>query len=403
MNQEIQKDSNMRKLRTAIIGTGFAGPVHAEALRRNPNLADLRVIAGVSEEDAKAASEKLDIQEYTDDYRTILERDDIDVVHVCTPNFLHYPMVKDCLEHGKHVLCEKPLALTSLEAADLLRIADERGIKSAVNYNLRYYPMLQEMKELNREKRSGELFAIQGSYLQDWLLFENDYSWRLESELSGKTRAVADIGTHWMDMAQYITGLRIEEVYAQFGRMYDTRKKSEKGNDLTFEKGSRKDTSGYIPYTVTTEDYAQIMMKFENGVMGNLTVSQVSAGYKNYMEYRQFGTKASISWDSETPNRLFIGNRDTANEILMKDPSLLHDRAAGMSAFPGGHQEGYGDTFKYIIRSFYSDLLGLGEPEVGDYPTLADGTSEMLLCEAIIQSVESGDWIPVKRAREVQV
>ena len=385
----------MDKLGIAVVGTGFIGPVHVEAIRRNPELAEVRAIAGVSEEDAAAAAAKLNIPVYTGDYTELLKRDDIDVVHICTPNFLHYPMVKECLNSGKHVLCEKPLALTSDEARELAALAAEKNLKGAVNYNLRYYPMIQEIKVLNEEGSAGEVFAIQGAYLQDWLMHETDYSWRLESKLSGKSRAVADIGTHWMDMVQYVTGLKIKKVFAQFGRMYDQRKKSADGNDQTFDKGTKKDTSGYVSYDVDTEDYAQILFMFDNNAIGSLTVSQVSAGYKNYLEIRQTGTKATYSWHSEAPNSIKIGHRDRPNEILMKDPSLLHDRPGSMSAFPGGHQEGYGETVKYMLRDFYSDLLGLDGSASADYPTLEDGTAEMVLCEAVIKSVELNDWVEV--------
>ncbi len=385
----------MGRLKVAVIGTGYIGPVHAEAVRRNAGLAELAAIAGVSEAEAKEAAVKLNVPFHTGDYREILKRDDIDVVHICTPNFLHYSMVKESLEHGKSVICEKPLTLTSAEARELVALAESKGIKAAVNYNLRYYPMIQEMKERNAEKSAGEVFAIQGCYLQDWLQYETDYSWRLESKLSGKSRAVADIGTHWMDMAQYITGLKIKSVFAQFSRMYDTRKKSADGKDLTFDKGTSKDTSAYVSYEVDTEDYAQILFKFENNVLGNLTVSQVSAGFKNFMEFRQMGTKASFSWNSEEPNLIKIGHRNSANEILMKDPSLMHDHAATMSGYPGGHQEGYGDTLKWVLREFYSDLLGIDMGSAPDYPTLKDGLSEMLLCEAVIKSVETDSWVEV--------
>jgi predicted dehydrogenase len=386
----------MKKLRVAVIGTGFIGPVHAEAVRRNPDLAELVAIAGSSEEAAGEAAASLNVPFHSGDYRNVLDRDDVDLVHICTPNYLHYPMVRDCFENGKHVLCEKPLAMTSGEARDLLRLAEEKGLKAAVNYNLRYYPMIQEIKSRNGTSPDGRIFALQGSYLQDWLLHETDYSWRMESKLSGKTRAVADIGTHWMDLAQYVTGLKIEKVLAQFGRMFETRRKAAGGRDHSFDRGGAKKSSDYTSYPVDTEDHAQILLSFEGGVLGNLTLSQVSAGYKNFMEYRQMGRDVSYSWNSEAPNRVTIGHRDQANEVLMKDPGLLNPRAASMSAYPGGHQEGYGDTLKFILREFYSDVLGSSvEGGACDYPTLRDGLSEMLLCEAILQSAETGAWVEV--------
>ncbi|WP_319562891.1 Gfo/Idh/MocA family oxidoreductase [Marispirochaeta sp.] len=386
----------MRKIRVAVIGTGFIGPVHAEAVRRNPDLAELTAIAGSSEETAAETASKLNVPFFSGDYKKVISREDVDLVHICTPNHLHFPMVKDCLNSGKHVLCEKPLALTSGEARELIQLAEKKNLKAAVNYNLRYYPMIQELKSRNSAMGPGQIFALQGSYLQDWLLHETDYSWRMESKLSGKTRAVADIGTHWMDLAQYVTGLKIEKVLAQFSRMFENRKKPVGGKDHTFDRGDAKKPSDYISYPVDTEDYAQILFSFEGGIVGNLTVSQVSAGYKNYMEYRQMGRDVSFSWNSESPNRVQIGHRDQANEILLKDPSLLQPRPASMSAYPGGHQEGYGDTLKFILRDFYSDILGRSvEGGASDYPSLQDGLSEMLLCEAIITSAEQGQWVEV--------
>jgi len=385
----------MSELKVAVVGTGFIGPVHAEAVRRNAGMAELIAIAGISDAEAAVTARQLNIPHSSGNYKEIIRREDINVVHICTPNYLHYSMVKECLEQGKHVLCEKPLALNSTEAEELMMLAQRKNLKAAVNYNLRYYPMVQEIRQRNLDNDAGKLFAVQGSYLQDWLLHDTDYSWRLESKLSGKSRAVADIGTHWMDMAQYVTGLKIRSVFAQFGRMFDTRKKSASGKDQTFDKGSSQSSSHYVSYSVDTEDYAQIFFKFENDVIGNLTVSQVSAGYKNYMEFRQSGTKASYTWNSEAPNRLDIGHRDSANEILVKDPSLLHDRAAFVTGFPGGHQEGYGDTLKYMLKDFYSDILGIPSAVKPDYPTLRDGLGEMHLCEAILKSAETDSWAEV--------
>jgi predicted dehydrogenase len=388
----------MRRLRVAVIGTGFIGPVHAEAVRRNSDLAEVAAIVGSSDESAAESANSLGVPLHSGDFRAIIARDDIDLVHICTPNYLHYKMVKECLQQGKHVLCEKPLALTSAEARELVEIAGRTGLKAAVNYNLRYYPMIREMRCRNTEEEAGAVFAVQGVYLQDWLLNPTDYSWRLESSLSGKTRAIADIGTHWMDMAQHVTGLKITRVLAQFARMHAERKKQVDGRSHTFSHQATEESGNYMSYPVDTEDYAQMLFEFENGVLGNLTVSQVSAGYKNYMEYRQTGTGAAFAWDSESPNRLFIGRRDRANEILMKDAALLKPEAGELTSYPGGHQEGYGETMKYLFREFYLDILGRSqEAATPFYPTLIDGLGEMLLCEAILTSVGTGGWVEVTK------
>jgi len=386
------------KIATAIIGTGFIGPVHVEALRRNADLVEVKAVAGISRQEAARVAEQLSIPCSTGDYRDLLERSDIDAVHICTPNFLHYPMVKAALEHGKHVLCEKPLALTSQEAQELTNLAKQKNLAAGVNYNLRYYPMVHEMKALVSEGSLGRLFSVNGVYLQDWLLYETDYSWRLESSQSGSSRAVADIGTHWMDMAQFITGRRITEVCASFARMYDTRKQNLNTDETTFSGSSNTSSASYRDYAVDTEDYASILFKFDHGAVGSLTVSQVSAGHKNKLDIEVNGTESAIRWGSEEPNQLWQGYRNQSNRIIQKDPAMLHPEAAAKSGFPGGHQEGYGETFKYLFRDFYSGLISRlsgGSPGPLAVPSFLDGTNEMLLCEAIIKSASENRWVTV--------
>lgn len=386
----------MERVGVAIIGTGFIGPVHVEAVRRNGDLAEVRAIAGSSADAAKAVAEQLTIPVSAGDYRNLLNRKDIDAVHICSPNHLHYSMVKDALLAGKHVLCEKPLTLTSEEARELVGIARDSELKTAVNYNLRYYPMIREIRERNAAGNTGRLFAVNGSYLQDWLIHDNDYNWRLESGLSGRTRAVADIGTHWMDMVQHVTDGRITRVSAVFARMHESRRKPAGGPSHSFSGPDTGSGQSWQSYNVDTEDHAHIHFSMDNGVQGSLNVSQVAAGYKNYMEYRQFGTEGSYGWNSEAPNRLFIGRRDEANGILMKDPGLLTPGAAALSEFPGGHQEGYGDTMKQLFREFYRGIVGISaEPRTPALPSFEDGESEARLCEAILNSAENGGWTEV--------
>ncbi len=391
-----EESSIMARIKVGIVGTGFIAPVHVEALRRISHLVEVVALAGVSQEDAEKVGRELGISYCTGDYRNLLKDPDIDSLHICTPNYLHYTMVKEAIEFGKHVMCEKPLALNFFEARDLVRLATHKNLHVGVNHNLRYYPMVEEMRALFEKGSVGNLFSLNGVYFQDWLAKDTDYSWRLESSQSGRSRAVADIGTHWFDMIQHITGVKIASVFAQLGVMYPTRKKPSLGDNLTFSV-EEHDASSYVEYHVDTEDYASILFKTDNGVIGNLSVSQVASGFKNYLELRLIGDQGSFMWDSESPNRLFRGYRDKSNEITMKDPMLLEPSARAMSSFPGGHQEGYGDTFKYLFKDFYSSIQSQSEHTSLNplYPTFEDGSKELALCDAIMESAEKAHWVEV--------
>jgi len=382
-----------RTLGVGIIGTGFIGPAHVEAARRT-FLAEVVSVADVDEETARCKAEQLAVGKYFGDYRRLLQSDDIDVVHICTPNYLHYQMAKDALLAGKHVICEKPLAMNRKEAEELVELAEKMGKVHAVHFNVRFYPLVREARELVHSGAVGKVFAVHGSYLQDWLFYETDYNWRLEPELSGLSRAVADIGSHWLDLVEYITGQKVVEVFADFATFHRTRRKPLKPVETYAGKILKPEDYASIP--INTEDYASVLLHFDGGARGVMTVNQVAAGRKNRIFYEIDGSSCALAWDSERPNELWIGRRDKANEVLMKDPSLVSKATQNIISFPGGHNEGFPDTSKHFFKKVYEAVLGAKPCEEWVFPTFVDGLREVVLCEAILESAQKGQWVKVR-------
>jgi len=382
----------MKKINTGIIGTGFIGPSHIEALRRL-GYVNVTAVADINMEVAKEKAEQLNVDKAYGDYRELLAQETIEVVHICTPNHLHYPIVKEALLAGKNVICEKPLAISSIEGKNLVELAKRSGLTAAIHFNLRFYPLIQQAKAMVEAGELGDIISVNGSYLQDWLFYQTDYNWRLEPEFSGKSRAVADIGSHWLDLVQYITKLKIEEVCADFYTFYKTRKKPLK--PIETYTGKILKSSDYKDIEINTEDYAAVLLKFNNGAHGSMTVSQVAAGRKNKLAIEIYGTKKSIAWDCENPNQMWIGRRDYRNELLLKDPSLMNESVRRYASYPGGHTEGFPDTSKQLFNNVYRQILALGKTDF-DFPTFEDGYSELILCEAIVNSARKKKWEEVK-------
>jgi predicted dehydrogenase len=387
MAEQLTKQS----IGVGVAGTGFIGPAHIEALRRNG--IQVLGLAENTEEKAEARAAELGIPRIYGSVEDMLADPDIHVVHLTTPNYLHHPHAKAALSAGKHVICEKPLAMTAAESAELVKLAAEKNLVNVVNFNIRMYPLAQQARSMVQSGELGDLFILQGSYLQDWLLLPTDWNWRLEPDLGGTLRAVGDIGSHWLDLLTFITGLKIEEVYADFKTFHPIRKKPTK--PLETYTGKMLTPDDYEDQPINTEDYATILLHYENGVHGVLTVSQVSSGRKNRLFYEINGSKSSLGWDSERPNELWVGHRSEANQVLMKDPSLLSSDAQATASYPGGHNEGFPDTFKQLYAKVYDYILAGDYSKTPDFPTFADGHYEMLLCEAIERSAKEGKWVKV--------
>jgi predicted dehydrogenase len=376
-------------IKVGLAGSGFIGPVHLEALRR----LDIQVL-GLCEETPEKAKEKaneLGIAKSYSSLKSMLADANIQAIHLATPNYLHYPQAKAALLAGKHVICEKPLAMNTAESEELVRLAKDAGLVAVVNFNLRYYPLNHQARAIIQSGEIGEVYIIRGSYLQDWLLLPTDWNWRLEPDLGGELRAVADIGSHWLDLVQFVTGLRIKAVFADFQTFLKTRKKPAKPLD-TFS-GKLLTAQDYVDQTIQTEDYATILLRFEGQVRGVLTVSQVSAGRKNQLFYEIDGAKSAIAWNSERPNELWVGHRERPNEVLLKDPALMSPEAQRYSDYPAGHNEGYPDTFKQIYSAVYEYIRAGDYNAPHDFPTFEDGHAELLLGEAILHSAREGGWV----------
>ncbi len=381
----------MERIKVGVIGTGFIGPVHVEALKRLSNI-EVLALAECSAELAESKAQMLGIEKHYGDYRQLLGNDDIQSVHICSPNYLHFEMAKAALEAGKHVVCEKPLAISVAEAEELVDLAQNKGLVNAVNFNIRYYPLMRQVRTMMQKGDVGDVFAVHGSYLQDWLFHPTDFNWRLEPAESGQSRAVADIGSHWMDLIEHITGLRIQAVCADFATFHKTRKKPLKPVETYAGKVLKPEDYQDVP--INTEDYATVLLRFANDGRGVMTVNQVAAGRKNRLYFEIDGSKQAIAWESEMPNQIWVGKRDGNNEIMLRDPSLVYPEAMELINYPGGHNEGFPDTFKQLFKEVYAHIAdGSSRPCL--HPTFEDGLREMVLCEAIMESNGRQAWVTV--------
>jgi predicted dehydrogenase len=385
------KMSAMSKtIRTAVIGTGFVGRVHIEAIRRL-GFVEIGAIVGTNLEQARQYADEFQVSIAAADYRQVLADPAIDAVDICTPNALHAPMAKAALEAGKHVICEKPLAVSRSLGEELVALAESKRLRNCTCHNLRYYPAVQQMRQMCSDGDLGEILMVQGTYSQDWLLFDTDYNWRIEAAGNGPSRCLADIGSHFCDMTEHVTGRRITEVCADLRTVYPIRRKP--NHQIEAFAGKMLTPEDYTPYRVDTEDMATVMFRLDNDGRGAYTVSQVAAGRKNYLCIEIYGTRSGVAWCQERPDELWIGERGTRNGVIIKDPALLKPGARPFADLPGGHSEGYDDTFKQVFRRFYTSILDPGiQPE---YPQFADGLRQLTILEAELLSHQKRSWVPV--------
>jgi predicted dehydrogenase len=379
-------------LRVAVVGTGFAGRSHVEALRRVPGV-EVAALAGSTDDRARAVGDALAVGRSTGDFRTLLDDAAIDAVHNCTPNDLHHEVTSAALAAGKHVLAEKPLGMGSAETADLVARAAVAGVQAGVCFNYRHYPLVAEARAMLADGRAGRPHLIRGGYLQDWLLEATDWNWRLLSERSGASRAVGDIGSHWIDLVQHVTGRQIVRVYARLGRLHDVRRRPT-GPTRTFARDGGADAE---QFTVDTEDFATVLVEMGGGCPGVFTVSQVSPGMKNRLTFEIDTPSLSLAWDQEEPNELRIGRRDRPNERLLRDPALLSAEAAALAHYPGGHQEGWPDALKNLFLDFYAGIRARrgGEERQTSVASFEDAHQVTCAVEAILESHRSDRWAAV--------
>src|SRR5262245_34893195 len=381
----------MSKIKVGIIGCGMMGPIHTEALRR---LGYVEVVAlGEANQDlARAKAEQLNIPRAYGDFRHLIVDPDIQVIHNCTPNAMHFDVSKSAMAAGKHIISEKPLARDSQESAELVALAARAGVVNAVNFNYRNYPLVQQMHSMVKRGTLGRLFLLHGSYLQDWLIKETDYNWRVDVATGGESRAVSDIGSHWFDTVQFITGDPVVEVMADLSIVHKTRKKPRSTVERSSEAILTDDAYGDVQ--VANEDSATILFRTRSGASGSCVISQISAGRKNRLYLEADYQNGALVWDQEEPNLLWIGRHDRPNESMIKDPWLMEPEARPFSHYPGGHAEGYSEGPYNLFANVYA-FIRSGAKGIPTFSTFKSGHDERLICDAILKSSRTRAWVRV--------
>ncbi len=372
------------ELRAGIAGSGFIGAVHARSARLAG--ARLTAVAASSLASAQRAARDLGAERAFASAEQLVEDPNVDVVHICTPNHLHLPLAEAALAAGKHVICEKPLALDAAGARRLVAAAAGTGLQAAVPFVYRYYPTVREARQRVRDASTGELRLLHGAYLQDWLLRPEDDNWRVDEALGGRSRAFADIGSHWCDLAQFISGHRITRLSARLLTAVPERLSADGRRAFAAADGSGD------PRAVATEDAALVLFETDAGALGTVTVSQISAGRKNKLWIELDGAESALSFDQETPEELWCGRREAAT-IVRRDPEHMAPTAARFATLPAGHPQGYADCFDAFVADVYAAIAG-GPPSDG-LPDFEDGLRAAQITEAVLASAASETWVDV--------
>lgn len=370
----------------AIIGAGYIGPVHIEALRRLEGVR-VKAVCDVNLDLARQIARRYDIPVVADKPDVILDDAGIGAVHNCTPNKFHYPLNKKALERGKHVLSEKPLAMNLAEAAELVELADKKGVVNGVNFCYRYYPVVQEMAVRVARGDLGAVRMVSGSYYQDWLSRPTDYSWRLERSESGDSNITADLGSHWFDLIQFTTGLKVREVLGDFASLLPKRMKPAR-QTLAFSKAA---TASAEEVAVELEDYSAVLFRLSNGAPGTFSTCEACPGRKSDTEFQLYGSTCSMAWNHKHSTELWIGHREKANEILIESPSLMDASTARYASLPGGHPLGYHDAELNLFRDFYNVVNGKTAASLVR-PTFQTGYEEMRILDAVVRSNRTRRW-----------
>lgn len=352
--------------RAGIVGTGFMGTVHSRAVRASGG--EVAGVVGSTPERGAVAAAALATKAY-DDLDALLADPAVTVVHVCTPNHLHAEATRRALAAGKHVVCEKPLATTLADAVAMEAAAREAGVVATVPFVYRFHPMVREARVRIAAGALGRVLLAHGGYFQDWLARPTDDSWRVDPDRGGATRAFGDVGSHWCDLLEFLTGRRITTLSARLVTAIPDR------------------ASG----PVATDDIATLSFEADGGLVGTAVVSQVSPGRKNRLAIEVSGLEGSIAFDQEEPERLWVGGLE-ANQILLRDPATASPAAARYSSLPAGHPQGYQECFTHFVADTAAAIAGA---EVDGLPTFADGRRASALAEAVVASARSGGWVEV--------
>lgn len=385
----------MNKIQVGIVGMGYIGESHIEAVRR----IGLCELAAVADTDAGLARKKAEAYGIAKCYETVeelLADPEIQAVHNCTPNHLHLEINRKIIESGKHLFSEKPLAVNYAQAAELRELGGRHPeVVAAVNFNYRMNPLVQEMRRRVERGELGDIRLASGCYLQDWLIYDTDYNWRMEPEVGGASRAIADIGSHWMDAFQHITGHRIVRVMADLETVIPIRKKPKRQTE-TFTSAAAGE---YEERPISTEDYGAVLFRSDQGACGVFHVSEVSAGHGCYFTIELNGAKASLRWNQEENDRLWVGCRDGDNKLIIRDPNHISPEVRQYTALAKGHPEGWNDAFKNNIKSFYQFIADGRDQrrELPDFATLSQAAEIVRLTEAILESNSKKQWITIEK------
>ncbi|HEV7187400.1 MAG TPA: Gfo/Idh/MocA family oxidoreductase [Blastococcus sp.] len=355
------------RVRAGIVGVRFMGTVHSRAVRRAGGV--LVGAVGATPESSRTAAEDLGAERPFASVEELLEADDVDVVHICTPNATHAPLVRAVLAAGKHVVCEKPLTVGPTEAEELLQLAEDAGVTATVPFVYRFYPTVREARARVADGSTGPVRLLHGSYLQDWLTEDTDDNWRVDAAAGGPSRAFADIGVHWCDLVEFVSGHRITRVAAQTVIAIPSR-------------GGRR---------VETEDAAVVLFETDRGAAGNVTISQITPGRKNRLWFSVDGARESLTFDQENPDSLWIGGREVNRQLLRGTSESA--AAARYVTVPAGHPQGYQDCFDAFVADTYAALAGQAPDGL---PTFADGLRATRITDAVLQSAQKQAWIEVE-------
>jgi predicted dehydrogenase len=369
---------NDNPLKVGLIGPGSISRLHLDGIRRNPD-AELVAIAASSSEKAQEIARDWRVPFAYGDYRQLLDNDQIDVVHVATRNQTHAEISSNAIKAGKHVICEKPLGCNTKETASLLKDVSTSNLVHALCHNLRFYPLVHQLRTLVMQGELGRIHTVHGSYLQDWLCMDTAYNWRLDPKESGELSTTSDIGSHWLDLVQFITGLQITSVISHLQTVIPVRRISNKSDQET-------------NVTISNEDSACVLLELDTNVMGTLLVSQVAHGHKNILSIEVNGTKASAAWNTERPNELWLGYRDKPNQVMISDASLLSDEAKAVAG--PGHTKGIMDTWHQFLKSVYAEIRSNKkfDPNRVTFANFIDGHRNVVILEAIITSHRTKSW-----------
>jgi predicted dehydrogenase len=384
----------MNRIKVGLIGTGYIGMVHLEVLRR---LAEVEVVAvaDTNADLARAAAAKFGISRACGAGDEIIADPEVEVVHNCAPNNVHFELSAKAIRAGKELMSEKPLALDARESAELLRLAETRGTLTAIDFCYRYYPVVQEAAARSRRGDLGEVRAFVGHFLQDWLFFETDYTWRLDPQVAGQANVVADLGSHWFDLVQFITGRKIVEVMAELHTCLPKRRRPKAGA-LSFGTGGAGESE---EVAIALDDFAAVFLKLDNGARGSFTTCQTAAGRKVDIEIQVFGSRESYAWSHVHPNALWIGHRERGNEVFYESSQLQAAETRRYATLPTGHPMGYHDAVFNLFRDYYEALAAkrAGKPFSVTFPDFRTGHDMMCVIDAAVASDRSGRWVEVKR------